>query len=63
MEKLAMDALDRGWALGFGTRIRIIDPDFEAARAEATRRVAEPPRFQPGLLLLADIGPMPRPAH
>ena len=66
MEKMAMDALDRGWALGFGTRARVMDADLEAARARA--KEAEHPDVRPrrvplGLLLLAAMGPMPRAAH
>ena len=66
MEKMAMEALDRGWALGFGTRIRVMDADLEAAaaRAKESNRPAERPRRVPlGLLLLAAMGPMPRAAH
>ena len=31
MDKTAMDALNNGWALGIGTRVRRLDADFEAA--------------------------------
>ena len=66
MEKTAMDAFNRGWALGFGTRIRVTDPDIEAAiaRAEGIERPEpRPGGLQLGLLLLVAMGPLPRPAH
>lgn len=66
MDKTAMDAFDRGWALGFGTRVRVVDEDFEAAldRSADVKRPSERPS-RAGLLiaLLAAMGPMARPAH
>ncbi|HEY9011872.1 MAG TPA: hypothetical protein VIN06_12720 [Devosia sp.] len=65
MEKIAMDAFDRGWTLGFATRVRVIDADLEAAVARAKEGewpLERQQRLPPWLLLLV-IGPMPRPAH
>ena len=65
MDKLAMEAMNRGWALGPGTSIRRIDSDVEAARAraEAGERTPERPARFDWALLLAALGPMPRAAH
>jgi len=65
MSKMAMDALSKGWALGFGTRVGAVDPDFEAAMARETRteRKPEAPTSFEWVLLLFAIGPMTRPQH
>jgi hypothetical protein len=63
---MAMDALNRGWALGFATRVRGMDADLEAARergAQAERPLEKPGRLDVLFALLLAIGPMARPAH
>ena len=65
MDKTAMDALNNGWALGIGTRVRRLDADFEAAlaRGRPVERKPERPISVPWALLLAAIGPVSRPQH
>lgn len=42
MDKMVLDAMNKGWALGFGTRVQIVDVDFEAARARGVPLEREP---------------------
>jgi hypothetical protein len=52
MNKTSMDALNRGWSIGFGTQIHPSNPDFDYALSRADAQVAETPRA-PSLAQLA----------
>jgi hypothetical protein len=59
MNKVSMDALNNGWALGFGTNVRQHNADFAfaAARLEATTlapTVRKPSAFEAFLGEMAD---------
>jgi hypothetical protein len=64
MDKMVMDAMNNGWALGLATRVRAVDADVEAARERVglAARPARPARLE-WPLLLAAIGPMARARH
>jgi hypothetical protein len=47
MEKMAMDALNRGWGTGFGTVVRARETDFDLLRAEKAHRTYEKARGRP----------------
>jgi hypothetical protein len=57
MDKIVMDAINKGWALGIGTRVRGVDADLEAARERAgmrrTTQADEVSRWLPALILVS----------
>jgi hypothetical protein len=41
MNKISMDALNRGWSIGFGTRIQVRNDDFDEALSREAGRAPE----------------------
>jgi hypothetical protein len=47
MDKMTLDALNRGWAMGFGTVVRARKTDFDLLRAEKEERMQRKARGRP----------------
>ena len=64
MDKMALDALNKGWALGLATRVRRVDADLEAALARGVPRQPEPAlEMHLDLHILATMLISPRARH